>query len=153
MPTIEKFDPGTLTVDLMIANTFPASAQGAAISAWKLNPAIPLGDSAILDAIIEFSAPAAILIGNGTTERVGIYGANAGGLFLLGVAGINMGGTAPQIPIVTNLAFTTAGYAQIITNIGGFSHLAIGGVSGAIGPLAQVITVRARPILKRVYAG
>lgn len=168
MPTIERFPRSVasafgpvepLTIDLLASNTFTlgASGGGASIAAWKLNPADDQGFSAILDAAIEFSAPAAVLIGNGTTDRVGIYGLSSGlsgGIFLLGVLGVSLGGAAPQIPIVTNGgAFVTTGYSQIICNVGGFTHLAVGAVQAAIGPLAEVITVRARPIIRRVYAG
>lgn len=166
MPTIERFprtaqtifgvDESALIIGLFSGATFGlgASTGGALIGEWKINPLDTQGFSSIIDAAIEFSAPAAITIGNGTTDRLGIYGITPGGLFLLGILGVNLGGTAPQIPIVTNGgAFVTTGYSQMVCNLGGFTGLAVGGVQAAIGPLAQVITVTARPIIRRVYAG
>lgn len=106
--------------------------------------------------VIEFTAEAPVVIGDGTVAgMIGLFGEifdvdspSLGGRYLLGVLGITLAGTKPQIPLVTN----TLGYAQVVNIVGVYDALAIGGINGDV-VVAEDVTVRARPVRSREYPG
>jgi hypothetical protein len=110
---------------------------------------------------LEFTASAALVIGNGTfAEQIGLYGAivdAAGNLqrTLLGALGMARGGVAPQIPIVLNVGSgELVGYTEMVSDLSLYDFISVGGVAGDIAiPGGETVTVRARPIRAREYLG
>lgn len=125
-------------------------ASGVSIRFWKTTE-VDGDESPFTDAVIEFSAAAAVTIGNGATERVGLYGWRAGQVYLLGVLGISLGGAAPQIPLVAGTGVITR-FSQVVCNVSLYDSLSVGSVLAAFAA-AQPVTVTARPIRRRDYAG
>lgn len=132
------------------------------IQPWKLNGS---ADEAPYTCIVlEFTATVATTIGDGTTQAIGLYGQvnlNAAGTpanqrrrHLLGIVGVNLGETFPQIPIIAQASAELVGYAHITADIAAYDALSIGGVFGnvVIGDGAS-LTVVARPIRARDYLG
>jgi hypothetical protein len=137
--------------------TFPlGGSTPVPVNAWK-NPQSPWNECPYSDVVLEFTSNTTpFTLGNGTTDRVGLYGLIDGAnqnIVLLGVLGLSLGGSAPQIPFVQRLDAVKIGFAQIVCNVTPFDYLAIGGVSAAIATGGPLITVKARPIRMRDYAG
>jgi hypothetical protein len=117
--------------------------------------------------VIEMSATAALTIGNGTTEMIGLYGqidlaanpANAAQRkrTLIGILGLPLGAQMPQIPIVQQAAaaLDLVGFSQVFSNIAAYDRLSVGGVFGdvAVPVENETLTVVARPIRRRDYLG
>lgn len=115
--------------------------------------------------VLEFSASAATTIGDGSTQLIGLYGqidlvenpraANERKRTLLAILGINLGGTAPQIPIVQQGGGgDLVGFSQMVSNIAAYDRLSIGGVLGDVLTVEGVeVTVVARPLRRRDYLG
>lgn len=128
------------------------------VSAWKT--AGQTTEAPYTSVVIEFFANDDFILGNGTTQRIGLYGeiihpAYPSGQrkFLIGVLGINLGATAPQVPIVQRADAELVGFAQIVCDVAAYDRLSVGGVSGDIGTGDPLVTVRARPIRMRDYMG
>jgi hypothetical protein len=108
---------------------------------------------------IEFRAPQAMVIGDGTfAQQIGLFGgvgpAATRRFFLIGVLGIARGGVAPQIPIVQNSAGDFVGYAQMASDLSVYDSISVGAVSGDIVfPEDELLTVDVRPIRSREYMG
>lgn len=116
--------------------------------------------------VIEFSGNAAGIIGNGTTDLIGLYGqidavdnptsAAQRKRTLIAVLGINIGNPMPQIPLVQQAAAASdfVGFSQAISNIAVYDRLSIGGVLANVAlPDNLIISVTARPIRQRDYLG
>lgn len=116
--------------------------------------------------VLDFRGNIAGTIGNGTTDLIGLYGeidlvdapANSTERIrtLLGIVGINIGGTTPQIPVVRQAAAASdfVGFSQVFTNIAAYDRLSIGGVLADINlPDGMTVTVIGRPIRRRDYLG
>lgn len=101
--------------------------------------------------MLEFTANAALTVGDGSASQlIGLFGENPGGRFFLGLLGVTLAASQPQIPIISN----TIGYAQAVQNVAAYDALAIGTLAGALTfPTDVALTVRARPIIKREYLG
>lgn len=112
--------------------------------------------------VIEFrgSAVGGMTIGDGTVaEMIGLFGridapgdaslVVGDGMYLLGVLGIILAGTKPQIPIISDLI----GYAQVVNLVGVYDGLAVGGINGDIAIVGGTLDIRARPIRRRDYGG
>lgn len=133
--------------------TFPSAvAIGANLTAWK--PSGLKTEAPYTDVVIEFTANAAVLIGNGTTERLGLFGyvesSPTSIYFLLGVLGVNLGTTAPQVPIASALT----GFAQVVCNVAAYDGLQVCAINaGNIVTGGPLVTVTARPIRRRNFAG
>lgn len=175
MPTTSRFpfavaQNGNQGEADQIISIFPATAtipRGGgdgwySVEAWKqagIQDECPYSD--IVIEIVSNTAP--FTLGNGTTDRIGLYGMVDRGdgtspvgrrRYLLGVLGINLGNTAPQVPFVQGgLAAEIINFAQVVCNVGAYNLLAIGGVTADIVTGGPLITVTARPIRKRDYAG
>jgi hypothetical protein len=137
------------------ANAFPQGGQATYgdITPWHL--AYYSSETPYCDVVLEFTADGLVTIGDGTAAQLlGLYGeilAGPGaGKYLLGALGITLAGAKPQIPIFSS----TVGYAQIIQHVPCYDKLSVGGVSGAVPvDVARLVTVRARPIRHRSFAG
>lgn len=108
--------------------------------------------------VIEFQATEGnIIIGDGSqAEAIGLFGEidATGERFLLGVLGVNLGATFPQIPI-SEQGNNPIGYAQPSCNIAVYDRIAVGGIFGdvPVGGEAAELTIVARPIRTRHLAG
>lgn len=117
--------------------------------------------------VLEFaSSVAAATIGDGLTDMIGLYGqidlatnpttAAQRKRTLLAVLGINLGQVMPQIPIRTQAAPANdlIGFSQVVSNIGNYDRLSIGGVLADVAlPEGMNLTVTARPIRRKDYLG
>ncbi len=127
------------------------------ISAWK--KAQNGKASTYTGVVLEFlSTEEAPTVGNGTlAQAIGLFGeisGSGGGKFLLGLVGINLGGTVPQVPLVRNAAAENIGMAQLTADISAYDKLSIGGVFNDVAvPAAATLTVKVRPVSEREYLG
>lgn len=128
------------------------------VSPWRL---VGIADAApYCDIVVEFTAEAAAIVGDGT-NRIGLFGEiDPGGdlslrqRYLIGVLGMNLGNDAPQIPIIERAGGEIVGYAQVVCNIAVYDRLSIGGIEADVTVPGDVeVTVTARPIRKRDYSG
>lgn len=116
--------------------------------------------------VVEFSGSVAGIIGNGTTDLIGLYGqidsvdapttAAQRKRTLLAILGLNIGNQMPQIPLVQQAAAASdfVGFSQAISNVAAYDRLSIGGVLADVAlPENMLITVVARPIRQRDYLG
>lgn len=107
--------------------------------------------------VVELISTAEGIFGDGTqAEAIGLFGELANGdKFCLGLLGINLGGTVPQIPLIQNAVAENIGFAQLTVDISLYDKLSIGGLFGDIqAPGADPeLTVRVRPVLDRDYIG
>lgn len=97
---------------------------------------------------LEFTADGPLTLGNGTTELIGLFGRivfGVGTRTLLGILGVNLGSTLPQIPIIS----ASVGYSQVVSLAALYSELTIGGVNGAIATGGPIVTVVGRPIITK----
>ena len=112
--------------------------------------------------VVEFLATAAGTIGDGTNP-ICLFGEitlpTIGGTplrTLLGILGTNFGGTTvPQIPMLTRSGDgALVGYSQIVSSVSCWDKLSIGALTGDVALAEGVtLTVTARPIHRRLYAG
>lgn len=115
---------------------------------------------------LEFSGSGSGIIGNGTTELIGLFGqidltanptiAANRRRTLLAILGLNLGAALPQIPLVAQAgpASDLVGYTQLVSNIAVYDRLSIGGVlADVFVPEGLTLTVVARPIRRRDYLG
>jgi hypothetical protein len=134
---------------------FPQGGEAAYgdVTPWHLNAYT--SETPYCDVVLEFTADGQVTIGDGTSAGlIGLYGQiNSGvgaGKFLLGIIGIVLAGSKPQIPIFSS----TVGFSQIIAHVPIYDKLSVGGVMGAVDlPIDRTVTVRARPIRTRSYPG
>ena len=120
------------------------------VRAWKLNVA---DTSAPYHCVaLEFYGNGEMLVGDGT-QPIGLFGELDGiGKTLLGTGflGSQLAGAYPQIPIIA----ADISYTQFVNNVALYDRLSIGGVLGDIDlDEGNTVTVIARPIHQRVYAG
>lgn len=125
------------------------------ISAWK--NANYGAASAYIAAVVEFISTAEGLLGDGTqAQAIGLFGELANGdKFCLGLLGLNLGGTVPQIPLIQNAGAEDIGFAQLTVDISLYNKLSVGGLfndvtAPGVGP---ELTVRVRPVRDRDYIG
>lgn len=161
--TNPKVGPSELPQIITLLSAVNLLAQGGqanfvSILPWKLDVANT--ESPFTCVVIEISSASAQVIGNGTTDQVGIFGEIADptgstpavpARFLLGVLGISRGNALVQIPLITRADATVTGYAQVVANIAAFDAISVGSVSGDI--VVVGVTAVARPIRRRSYAG
>lgn len=105
--------------------------------------------------VLEFTASAALIVGDGTTEAIGLFGqrgTGATGKSLLGVLGYF---TAPSAKFGQLFILdVNTGFSQIVVAVDVFDGLSIGGITSAITfDAAQTLTCKARPIFTRTYVG
>ncbi len=130
------------------------------IGAWKINAngtEVPFPC-----VVIEFlaTANANFTIGDGSVP-IGLYGGITDSVTaitfrtLIGILGVNIGGTNnPVIPLDADANGDAVGYSQIVSNVGCYDTLSVGGVGAAIDlPGANQVSVRLRPIIRRDWMG
>lgn len=105
------------------------------------------GRFAIIGWVAEFLAVASgadpFVIGDGTTQLVGLYGKRkTGEVLLLGVFGLNIGNKLPQIPMLP-----PAGWAQEMNQIGLYQSVTVGSCLGGDIAVGSDITVAVSPVL------
>lgn len=119
--------------------------------------------SAFTQVTLEFVSDTAQIIGNGTTDLIGLYGEilpadlgdpvapmTANRRLLLGILGVSLGpGLLPQIPIVLQPppSNVTVGFTCMSCNVSLFSGLSIGGVT------ADIACTNVRVIARAVHNG
>ena len=178
MPTTSRFPLATATAaspsetDQIIqifgplATIYRGGGSMIDVSAWQR--AGFQSETPYSDIVLEFKCDDASLpytLGNGTTDQIGLYGSlpgevisGTGPRYLLGVLGISLGNTMPQIPFVQSSLhgpppLGMAYFAQVVCNVAQYGAIGIGAVSADIVTGGPLITVTARPIRKRVYGG
>src|SRR4051794_31105232 len=103
------------------------SAQGGSLSytpidAWHI--AGDVNEAPYTSVILEFTADMATTIGDGTAP-IGVFGEITDvGKFLIGVIGIPLGATFPQIEIIRS----TIGVAVPTCNVAVYDRMSIGGI-------------------------
>jgi hypothetical protein len=110
--------------------------------------------------IIEFTTDTAQIVGNGTTEMVGLYGCIGDPTdplsqrYLLGGLGMGIGAKMPQIYMPVAADAHIVGFAQVVSLSTLYDGLSIGsvGLAGAVA-FAGNVTVTARPVRRRDFAG
>lgn len=109
------------------------------------------GRFSITNWVVEFLASdvgtgAPYLIGDGTSQSIGLYGQDASDhAFLLGILGISQGAKFLQIPMYSDGTVQT-GWSQVLNVTGVYTALTIGCIAGGIAALSSDITVCVRPI-------
>lgn len=117
------------------------------------------GDSPYISLVIEFTATAAVTIGDGVTQTIGLYGEidHPGGSinkYLLGALGFTfLGRSSPQIIIGTDGIGGFVGQAQIIQAEAAYNRLSVGCVQAAIPLGGPLVTCKIRPFILRSYQG
>lgn len=123
------------------------------VTAWHLDQYA--SETPYCDVVLEFMADGLVTIGDGTAAgMLGLYGEIVNGIgagkYLLGILGIILNASKPQIPIFS----TTVGFAQIISHVPIYDALSIGGITADVDlPVDRAVTVRARPIRVRSFGG
>lgn len=145
------------TIAAPSVNAFPAGGftPYGDITPWHL--AYYNSETPYCDIVIEFTAGAAVTIGDGSAaQMLGLFGGlNDDGTgnphnYFLGVLGVQLAATKPQIPILSS----TVGYAQIIQHVPIYDTLSVGGINGDV-PLVgnSAVTIKVRPVRHRSFVG
>ena len=113
--------------------------------------------TAYVAVVVEFISTEPGTLGDGTSaEAIGLFAElPSGAKFCLGLLGMNLGGTVPQVPLMVDDAAVNIGFAQLTVDISLYDKLSVGGLFGDIAAPGETpeLTVRVRPVRDRDYIG